>query len=96
MYLQVMRCAWGSTRRVTRRGEEIDLIDRRCPNTIATTLLEDSQTDENDGIIEDCTQVNIWIIAVVIAEKTYEGPSLTKLKPGIPGSRHNRGDLEAI
>jgi hypothetical protein len=96
MYFLVMRYALGTTSRISRRGEEIDLMDRRHPNSIATTLLEDSQTDENDGIIEDCTQVNIWIIAVVIAEKTYEGPSLTKLKPGIPGSRHNRGDLEAI
>jgi len=42
--------AWGRT---SRRGKEIDLIDRRCPNTIATDMLEDSQTDENDGIFEE-------------------------------------------
>jgi hypothetical protein len=41
--------AWGASR----RGKEIDLVDRRHPHLIATKVLEDGESDENDGIFEE-------------------------------------------
>ena len=41
----VVYYAWGTTSRVRRRGKEIDLMDRRIPNAIATKVLEDGQSD---------------------------------------------------